>query len=112
MRNVSGEYAGREVIKMVVLNDVKNPSKTSVIIHGVLNQTQMEQSTKKGIKNALDALDSGVLPGHGWMYMLLAERIRDAAISSGERKAWPWKGWQRRWKTCTRHWLVMPGTIP
>lgn len=80
------EYAGREVIKMVVLNDVKNPSKTSVIVHGVGNQTQMKQSTKKGIKNALDALDSGVLPGHGWMYMLLAERIRDAAISSGGKE--------------------------
>jgi len=71
---------------MVVLNDVKNPSKTSVIVHGVGNQTQMKQSTKKGIKNALDALDSGVLPGHGWMYMLLAERIRDAAISSGGKE--------------------------
>ena len=61
---------------MVLLNDVKNSNKTTIIIHGVSSkyQTQMEKLVKKGLKNGLNALDSGVLPGYGLMYLFMADK--------------------------------------
>jgi len=74
---------------MVLLNDVKNANKTTIIVHGVgsSHQSEMEQHIKKAVKNALNALESGVVPGDGIMYMILARKIREAAISANGKEA-------------------------
>ncbi|HEC82034.1 MAG TPA: hypothetical protein ENI42_06385 [Thermoplasmatales archaeon] len=74
---------------MVLLNNVKNSNKTTIIIHGVSGkyQAQMERLVKKGIKNGLNALESGVLPGYGLMYLLIAKRIREASVSTGKKQS-------------------------
>ena len=79
---------------MVLLNDVKNSNKTTIIIHGVSSkyQTQMEKLVKKGLKNGLNALDSGVLPGYGLMYLFMADKIREEATLLGKKESIPMEG--------------------
>ena len=74
---------------MVLLNDVKNSNKTTIIIHGVSSkyQTQMEMLVKKGLKNGLNALESGVLPGYGLMYLFTADKIREKATLLGNKES-------------------------
>jgi glutaredoxin-like YruB-family protein len=74
---------------MVLLNDVKNSNKATIIIHGISSkyQTQMEKLVKKGVKNGLNALESGVLPGYGIMYLLMADKIREAATLTGKKES-------------------------
>lgn len=66
---------------MVMLNNVKNPDRTTLMIRGVENTGQTEQAVRKGLKNGLGALDTGVVPGHGWLYLVLARRIREDAVT-------------------------------
>ena len=74
---------------MVLLSDVKNSNKTTIIIHGVQSkyQTHMEKLVKKGVKNGLNALESGVIPGYGVMYLFIANKIREAAILAGNKES-------------------------
>jgi len=74
---------------MVLLNDVKNSNKTTIILHGISNkyQSQMEKLVKKGIKNGLNALKSGILPGYGIMYLLIANKIREEATLLGTKES-------------------------
>ena len=74
---------------MVLLNDVKNANKTTIIVHGVGSnqQNEMEQQIRKAVKNALNALESGAVPGYGTIYMMIANKIREAAISAKGKEA-------------------------
>ncbi|MCD6237244.1 MAG: hypothetical protein J7K13_04760 [Thermoplasmata archaeon] len=74
---------------MVVLNNVKNMNNATIIIHEVADkyQPQMERLVKKGLKNALNAIETGTLPGYGLMYLLIAKKIREASASVGSRES-------------------------
>lgn len=88
-KDVLVEYAELEVEKMVLLSDVKNSNKTTIIIHGISDkyQAQMEKLVKKGLKNGLNALESGVLPGYGLMYLFMANKIREAAVLTSTKES-------------------------
>lgn len=79
---------------MVVLNDVKNSNKTTIIIHGIDSSSrgEMEKNIRKAVKNALNALDSGVVPGYGLMYMIMAEHIRKEALHASGKEALAMEG--------------------
>jgi len=74
---------------MVLLNNVKNTNKTTVILYGVSSkhQARMERLVRKGIKNGLNALETGVLPGDGLIYLLIARRVREEALSEGKKQS-------------------------
>ena len=69
---------------MVLLNDVKNPNKVTLIVHRKNGIGNMELAVNKGIGNGINALDSGVIPGHGWIYLLMAQKIRNEAVGSSD----------------------------
>ncbi|HEC89466.1 MAG TPA: hypothetical protein ENI44_02655 [Thermoplasmatales archaeon] len=74
---------------MVVLNNVKNSNKTTIIIHEVSSkyQPQMERLIKKGIKNGLNAMEAGVIPGYGLIYLLIAKKLREASLSTSRKES-------------------------
>ena len=74
---------------MVVLNNIKNSNKTTIIIHEVSSkyQPQMERLIKKGVKNGLNAIETGVIPGYGLIYLLIAKKMREAALSTGRKES-------------------------
>lgn len=67
---------------MVILNDVKNSDKVTLIVHRKAGAENMEPAVKRGIKSGVHALNNGVIQGHGWIYLMLAREIRNAAITS------------------------------
>jgi len=74
---------------MVTINDIKEANKTTLYVHGVQskNQSLMERSIKKGVKNILSALNSGIVPGNGLLYLLIAEEIRKQSPSKKGKEA-------------------------
>ncbi len=74
---------------MVVLNNVKNSNKTTIIIHEIPSkyQSHMERLIKKGIKNGLNAIETGVIPGYGLIYLLIAKKLREEALSTGRKES-------------------------
>ena len=74
---------------MVTINDVKEANKTTLYLHGVTNQNQsnMERILKKSVKSALSAINDGVIPGNGIIYLLIAEEIRKKALTEKGKQA-------------------------
>lgn len=74
---------------MVNIQDVEEANKTTVIIHGVLSRNQpiMENEIKKAVKNSINALNAGVVPGNGLIYLLMANEIRKESLKNKTKKA-------------------------
>lgn len=74
---------------MVTVNDVKEANKTTIYLHGVANQNQsnMERILKKSVKNTISAINDGVIPGNGIIYLLIAEEIRKKALNEKGKQA-------------------------
>ena len=74
---------------MVTINDVKNANKTTIVIHDVRSEykSMMERTIKKAIKNTLNALETGTVPGNGILYLLIAQQIRTKANETKSKEA-------------------------
>ena len=74
---------------MVNILDVKEANKATIIIHGVLSKNQpiMENEVKKTIKNTLNALNTGVIPGDGLIYLLIANEIKKESLKVKTKEA-------------------------
>jgi len=74
---------------MVTINDVKNANKTTIVVHDVRSEykSMMERTIKKAIKNTLNALERGTVPGNGILYLLIAQQIRTKANETKGKEA-------------------------
>ncbi|MEA3457878.1 MAG: TCP-1/cpn60 chaperonin family protein [Candidatus Thermoplasmatota archaeon] len=74
---------------MVNISDVKEANKATIIMHGVSfkNQPIMENEIKKTVKNTLNALNTGAIPGDGLVYLLIANEIKKESFKVKTKEA-------------------------
>lgn len=74
---------------MVNISDIKEANKTTIIMHGVSSKNQpiMENEIKKTVKNTITALNTGVIPGDGLVYLLIANEIKKESFKVKTKEA-------------------------